>query len=60
MKRHIGFRDYLRKNPEAVETYSKIKIEGAKKFPYDMDSYIDFKSDFIEKVYEKIGVSNDI
>lgn len=57
LKRHIGFRDYLRKNPKAVETYSEIKTEGAKRFPYDMDSYIDYKSGFIEQIYEIIGVS---
>jgi len=56
--RHIGFRDYLRKHPEAVAEYGKVKTEGALKFPYDMDGYIAYKSDFIERIYERIGVNN--
>lgn len=28
LSRHIGFRDYLRKHPEAVAEYSKVKTEG--------------------------------
>lgn len=57
LKRHIGFRDYLRSNPEAVETYSRIKVEGALRYPYDIDSYINYKSSFIEEIYELIGVN---
>jgi len=54
LRRHIGFRDYLRSHPEIVAEYSRIKIEGAAKYPYDMDGYIAYKSDFIEQVYEEM------
>lgn len=55
LRRHIGFRDYLRNHPEAVAEYSRIKTEGAIKYPYDIDGYIAYKSDFIEQIYEIIG-----
>lgn len=56
LKRHIAFRDYLRSHPEAVQEYSAIKIEAAKLFPYDIDSYIAHKSPLIEKIYQEIGL----
>lgn len=55
LRRHIGFRDYLRSHPEAVAEYSRVKTEGAIKYPYDIDGYIAYKSDFIEQIYEIIG-----
>lgn len=56
LKRHITFRDYLRTHPDAVKEYSRIKEEGAKKYPYDIDSYIEYKSPFIERIYAEIGI----
>lgn len=54
LKRHLTFRDYLRTHPEAVQQYSAVKEEGAKLYPYDIDSYISHKSPFIESIYEKL------
>jgi len=56
LRRHIAFRDYLRSHPEAVSAYSRIKEEGAARYPNDIDQYIAFKSPFIEKIYQEIGV----
>ena len=56
LKRHIAFRDYLRTHPDAVREYSRIKEEGAKLYPYDIERYIEHKSPFIEKIYAKIGM----
>ena len=56
LKRHIAFRDYLRSNPDAVAEYSRIKEEGAKLYPWDIDKYIEHKSPFIESVYKRIGL----
>ena len=56
LKRHIAFRDYLRTHPEAVREYSRIKEEGAKQYPYDIERYIEHKSSFIEKIYAEIGI----
>ena len=56
LKRHIAFRDYLKSNPGAVIEYSRIKEEGAKLYPQDIDRYIEHKAPFIESVYKKIGL----
>lgn len=56
LKRHIAFRDHLRSNPDAVAEYSRIKEEGARLYPWDIDKYIEHKSPFIEKIYERIGL----
>lgn len=55
LKRHISFRDYLRAHPEAVEEYGRIKMEGAKLYPYDIDRYIVHKSPFIDGIYRMIS-----
>lgn len=51
LKRHLAFRDYLRKHTGAVEEYSRIKTEAAKLYPEDIDKYIEYKSPVIEKIY---------
>ena len=58
LKRHIGFRDYLRSHPAAVIEYSRVKEEGAVLYPYDIDKYIEHKSPFIEGIYRKIEREN--
>ncbi len=55
LKRHIAFRDYLRSHPAAVREYSRIKEEGAKLYPEDMDKYIEYKSPVIQEIYEKMN-----
>ena len=56
LKRHISFRDYLRSHPEAVREYGRIKEEGAKLYPEDIDGYINYKAPFIEGIYKEIGL----
>ncbi len=56
LKRHISFRDYLRSHPEAVREYGRIKEEGAKLYPLDIDSYIEHKAPFIEDIYRTLGI----
>lgn len=56
LKRHLTFRDYLRSHEEAVKEYSRIKEEGAKLFPNDIDGYIRHKTGWIENVYREIGL----
>ena len=56
LKRHIVFRDYLRTHLDAMREYSRIKEEGARLYPYDIDRYIEHKAPFIEKTYKEIGV----
>ena len=59
LKRHIGFRNYLRSDPEAVAEYSRIKEEGARLYPEDIDKYIEYKTPFIEMIYERIGLKRN-
>lgn len=56
LKRHLSFRDYLRSDPGAVREYSRIKAEGASKYPRDIDGYIEHKSPFIEGIYRRLGL----
>ena len=56
LHRHIAFRDYLRTHPEAVNEYSKVKEKAAQLFPDDIDSYIEFKSSCIAKLYKLCGL----
>jgi GrpB-like predicted nucleotidyltransferase (UPF0157 family) len=56
LKRHLAFRDYLRAHPEAVREYGRIKEEGAKLYPDDIDGYIGHKSPFIGKIYAETGI----
>ena len=56
LRRHIGFRDFLRSNPEAVKRYSLIKEKAARLFPDDIDGYIKYKSPCIEELYQKCGL----
>lgn len=45
--RHLAFRDYLRVHPEAVKEYGDLKEALARRYPYDIDSYINGKSQFV-------------
>ena len=54
LKRHLAFRDYLRTHADAVEAYGKVKEEGARLYPEDIDKYIEYKSTVIEDIYNKI------
>ena len=55
LRKHMAFRDYLRNHPEDVLEYSQKKQQGAKLYPYDVERYVEYKSFFIKKIYEKLG-----
>ena len=55
LKRHLAFRDYLRKNPDAVRAYSELKRQLAQRFPHDIDSYIEGKKTFVEESLKRAG-----
>ena len=59
LKRHIVFRDYLRTHLDAMREYSRIKEEGAERYPDDMERYIAHKSPFIEKIQEEIEINRE-
>ena len=54
LRRHVAFRDYLRSHPEAAGEYSRIKEDGARLYPEDIEGYIAHKAPFIEKIYGDI------
>lgn len=56
LKRHLAFRNYLRKHPNTVKEYGKIKKEAAKLYPNDIEKYCMYKSQIIEKIYKEIGL----
>lgn len=56
LHRHIAFRDFLRKNPEAVKEYSMVKEKAAALFPDKIEQYIAFKAPCIEELYIKCGL----
>lgn len=53
IKRHLAFRDYLTFHPQDAERYSKLKQTLAKKYPQDIESYMDGKDKFIKKIESK-------
>ncbi len=60
LSNHLNFRNYLRENPDKVIEYSRLKQSLAEQFPFDMDSYIDGKTNFIVEILNKTGMkSND-
>lgn len=50
-RRHIFFRDYLRKHPETVREYEDLKKKLASRFD-DINEYADAKTDFIRRIEE--------
>jgi len=53
IKRHLAFRDYMIAHPQAAEQYSLLKQELAKKYSNDIESYMDGKNNFIERIEKK-------
>ena len=56
LRRHITFRDFLRRTPEAVRKYSLVKEKAAALFPDSIDQYIEYKSPCIEELYKECGL----
>ncbi len=48
--RHLAFRDYLRIHPDVKESYGELKERLAKQFPYDIDSYINGKEQYVKEI----------
>ena len=56
LRRHIVFRDFLRRTPEAVRKYSLVKEKAAELFPDEIEQYIAFKAPCIEELYKECGL----
>ena len=57
LHRHITFRDFLRNNPDAIKTYSRVKETAAQLYPNDIDGYMRCKAPCIEELYAKCGLA---
>jgi GrpB-like predicted nucleotidyltransferase (UPF0157 family)/GNAT superfamily N-acetyltransferase len=53
--RYVLFRDYMIAHPEEALAYSTLKEELAKKFPHDINSYINGKDSFVKAIDRKTG-----
>ena len=47
---HLLFRDYLRANPEVAAKYAALKHALAERNPFDRESYIEGKTEFVQQV----------
>lgn len=50
IQRHLYFRDYMIAHPQYAQQYSELKQNLAKKFPSDIESYMDGKDSFIKQM----------
>ncbi|AFY49121.1 hypothetical protein Nos7524_3324 [Nostoc sp. PCC 7524] len=53
IKRHLAFRDYMIAHVEDAQKYSELKRELAKKYPDDIEGYMDGKDGFIQEMERK-------
>ena len=50
---HLNFRDYLNVNTMKRREYEALKLELAKKYPKDLQSYYDGKKEFYQKILKE-------
>ena len=51
----LAVRDYLRDHPETAQAYGDLKKQLAKKFPHDIESYVEGKTDLILGILKAQG-----
>ena len=56
-QRRLPFRDYLRANPDEARRYEELKYDLAARYPTDREQYTDAKTEYIERIYRKLGLS---
>lgn len=52
---HLALRDYLRAHPDAAREYGDLKRRLAMAYRYDIDSYVDAKTEFITNILRLAG-----
>lgn len=57
LENHLRVRDYLRAHPETARAYGELKKRLARKFPHDIDRYVEGKTDLILAILRKEGVT---
>jgi GrpB-like predicted nucleotidyltransferase (UPF0157 family) len=58
-RRRLLFRDHLRGDPEEAHRYEALKRELAARYPDDRERYTDAKTEYVEAVYRKLGLSTE-
>lgn len=53
IKRHVNFRDYVIQHPDAAKAYATLKINLAKQFADDMNSYVFGKDKIVQEIDAK-------
>ena len=56
-RRHLAFRDTLRREPETAAAYERLKRELATAHPHDIMAYVDGKTPFIREIEARAFVS---
>lgn len=59
LKRHIALRDYLRAHADMRDEYARVKLAAARKYPFDIDAYINEKSACLSEIYARSGVKEE-
>lgn len=57
LKKHLIVRGFLTHNKEYRDQYSQLKINLAKKYPNDIDNYINGKESLLFTIYQKAGLN---
>ena len=57
LSNHVKLRDFLRKDEIAMREYEELKMELAEKFPFDIDAYIEGKTNFIVGILKRLDFS---
>ncbi|MFW5847999.1 MAG: GrpB family protein [bacterium] len=57
LKRHLEFRNYLRKNKVLRDEYNQIKYNGSKIKSEGIKDYINNKIKFVNKIYDKLNLN---
>lgn len=59
LRNHLALRDYLRAHPEAIRVYGELKMRLAQAHTYNIDAYIEGKSELILAMLAKTGFETD-
>jgi len=56
LKRHLGFRDYLRNHPNTRDAYATLKKDLAQQYHLNPEAYSNAKTAFIENIYQQLSL----
>ena len=55
LRNHLAVRDCLRSHPELAAEYGQLKKDLARRFPQDIDAYMDGKTEFLLRILDRAG-----